>query len=466
MFFAELSFCALTNHEGIASQFNCLVISHSKHTDQYLTNIVSSLSITPLLDLIASGDPLYISNHEFADVDLSSSFRIIFNIPWKSSASSTVSESSLLAHVRSFSPHRRSFQTISDSPLESVPFLDLIITRPSSISLDSLPNQQVDSCTYFDSVGRLSIYGFEKEADISRPPYLMFDYTNICNAKCIHCPQSVGFEGQNRKGNLTLDSIQSSLESVASQPPEIIRITGDGEPLMNPIFFPSLDLISSYKLNRITAITTNGSLLSQKAIDQLIEFNPMLIDISIDAFSEQVYSVVRVGLNFATVISNVLKLISARNSDPSCSTKIIVSFVQQDANSHEVDDFRNYWAGKADDVLIREMISNVGKTATALPTNGSNRWPCVHWFRRSVVVYDSSVKSCPIDWDSKTKVSETCSPSLLPIWQNSVYNQARFNHIFEEIPDDHICRSCVDWQGTPWDKGYVQFIQDHLTKEE
>ena len=135
-------------------------------------------------------------------------------------------------------------------------------------------------------------------------------------------------------------------------------------------------------------------------------------------------------------------------------------------NAIGLDEFRNFWVGKADDVLIREMISNVGKTATALPSNGSNRWPCVHWFRRSVVVYDSSVKSCPIDWDSKTKVSDTCSPSLLPIWQNSVYNQARFNHIFEEIPDYHICKSCVDWQGTPWDKGYVQFIQDHLTKEE
>ena len=133
-------------------------------------------------------------------------------------------------------PHRRSFQTISDSPLESALIRDLAITRPSSVSLDSAPNQDVDSCTYYDSVGRLSIYGFEKEADIIRPPYLMFDYTNICNAKCIHCPQSVGFEGQDQKGNLTLDSIKSSLESVSSQPPRLSN-HWHGEPLMNPIFF-------------------------------------------------------------------------------------------------------------------------------------------------------------------------------------------------------------------------------------
>ena len=462
MFFAELSFLLVADHLSLRKYIKCLIISHEFLPDDLLNTLPSLLNNQEFSDLICSGHPTYIAHHEFSDVSFSSSFRILFNFPWSCSTSSSSTESEILSIIRSFTPHRRNFNSISSINSSSDSDLDISIARHPSISFDITDASSLDSSIYYDSNGRLSIYGFEREADIHRPPYLMFDYTNICNARCIHCPQSVGFEGQGKKGNLSLETIKSTLESVSTNPPEIIRITGDGEPLMNPIFFPSLDLIKSYQLNRITAITTNGSLLTQKSIDSLISFNPLLIDISLDALSEDVYSIVRVGLNFNTVISNVLNLIAARDKASSCNTKIIVSFVQQDANNHEVDGFRNFWKEKADEVLIREMISNVGKTSTALSSNGIKRWPCVHWFRRSVVVYDSSVKSCPIDWDSRTKVADTCSPSLVGIWQNSVYNTARMNHIFEEIPDNHICKDCVDWQGTPWNKGYVQFIQDNL----
>ena len=299
------------------------------------------------MEVVSLGDPLYLSNYEFSDVVDQLSFRVLFNIPWSTNTSNPSSESEILSIIRTHSPIRRSYSSIQSKAVLSSDNSDFSFTRLSSVTLDPNPSLACDTSIYYDSRSRLAIYGFENKLDIDRPPYLMFDYTNICNAKCIHCPQSVGFEGQGDKGNLSLETIKSVLDSVHQTPPEIIRITGDGEPLMNPIFFPSLELISSYDFNTLTAITTNGSLLTKNSIQQLISFNPMLIDVSL-VFSKEVYSKVRVGLSFDTVMRNVLNLIVARDADPTCTTKIIVSFVQQDANAHEVDDFRDFWQTKVD----------------------------------------------------------------------------------------------------------------------
>ena len=316
MFFVELCFSSCQNYDIHSTSLKALLWSHVELSENYIKEIHQSLSASSLMEVITSGDAVYLSNYEFCDVPHELSFRVLFNVPWSINTSGSPSESEILSIIRTHSPIRRSYSSIQSISACFYEKPGSSFTRLSSVTLAPNPSLPCDSSTYYDSQSRLSIYGFENKLDIDRPPYLMFDYTNICNAKCIHCPQSVGFEGQGDKGNLSIETIKAVLDSVYQTPPEIIRITGDGEPLMNPIFFPSLELISSYGFNTLTAITTNGSLLTQKSIQQLISFNPMLIDVSLDAFSKEVYSKVRVGLSFDTVMRNVLNLISAQIQRP------------------------------------------------------------------------------------------------------------------------------------------------------
>ena len=42
-----------------------------------------------------------------------------------------------------------------------------------------------------DERGVRAPYGFESIACGHFPTYVMFDITNLCNARCIHCPQSI-----------------------------------------------------------------------------------------------------------------------------------------------------------------------------------------------------------------------------------------------------------------------------------
>ena len=85
-----------------------------------------------------------------------------------------------------------------------------------------------------------------------------------------------------------------------------------------------------------------------------------MIDISIDAMSNETYKKVRVGGDLNITQKNILKLLTLRN-EVNSRTKIIVSFVEQKENSHEVDDFKRFWDKKdVDEVLIRKFRSNFG----------------------------------------------------------------------------------------------------------
>jgi len=359
-----------------------------------------------------------------------------------------------LCAVRDIDPLR-----VSVNQVES---LSSLLVSEHTFEVEEYSTRQLKAChshSFYDHNSEPSIYGFENLLDIERPPYVMLDYTNKCNAKCIHCPQSVGFEGDSVKSELSLEDLSHLCDDLELNAPEIIRITGDGEPLMNPIFKQSINLLRERGLIGLTTLTTNGSLLSESISEFLINSGILMIDISLDALSQETYNRIRVGLDYDRTIKNTLRLIELRNKAGS-NTKIVVSFVEQEGNKHEVLLFREYWKDLADEVLIRQLISNVDKISSDhFDSSAVNRWPCVHWFRRFVLYYGGKVKACPIDWDGQTTVAEYEASSVAEIWKNQAYSSARFAHLFNAIPSNSICKSCKDWLGTPWDKGYGSFVK-------
>ena len=112
--------------------------------------------------------------------------------------------------------------------------------------------------------------------------------------------------------------------------------------------------------NTKVTLTTNGTLLNEKRMSKLLKTGLHMIDISTDAASNETYKKIRVGGDLNITQSNILKLLKLRK-DVQAKTKIIVSFVEQKENSHEVDDFKRFWDNQdVDEVLIRKLHSNSG----------------------------------------------------------------------------------------------------------
>lgn len=313
-------------------------------------------------------------------------------------------------------------------------------------------------------------YGFESAACAVFPTYVMFDITNVCNAACIHCPQSIRADDGGRpeflgaREHQTLEAFQRVIDECTGHDVRFVRITADGEPLVHPHLFDMLEYARDQGVGPV-GLTTNGSLVREAQAERLLESGLAMVDFSLDAVREETFQQIRVGLRYDRVRENVLRFLALRDAR-GADVKVVVSFVKQEANADEVEEFRAYWEPLVDEVVIREMISNVGlnEPSKNLWPGWDKRWPCAHFFRRVVINHRGELKACPIDWEQKTVNAPISEANVFEQWHGDFYWRHRMQHLNDAILPSSACSECPDWAGTPWELGYEKIVA-RLTPE-
>ncbi len=307
----------------------------------------------------------------------------------------------------------------------------------------------------------LAAYGFESPECADFPTYIMFDITNLCNAKCIHCPHSITYSQTRKKAIfLEIDIYKRVIDECVNKKLQFVRITADGEPLLHKGIIEMIDYASQKGVSPI-GITTNGSLMLSEMSEKLINSGLFMIDFSLDAIKPKTYKKIRQGLPYNKVIRNIENFLELRAKKKS-SIKVMVSFVKQEENQNELEEFKKKWQPIVDKVLIRECISNVNLIEIKRDQNSKTtvRWPCPHFFRRIVINYNGLIKACPIDWKNATTYKSLKETTIYDAWHSDYFWQKRMEHLNDKFSSDTICKNCKDWQGSPWELGYEKTIRN------
>lgn len=288
------------------------------------------------------------------------------------------------------------------------------------------------------------------------PRYVMYDVNNLCNARCPFCPQTALARADDfAPQQLDWSVFTSTIEEVANYPEvELVRFTGDGEPLLHPRISDMIALAKKLGIRK-TNLTTNGSLLSGRRLDAILEAAPDVIDISLDAFRPETYAKYRIGLDFETTMENVAALLERR--DPT-RIKVVVSMIHHSGLDEEVSEFRKFWAGRADAVAVRRPHTNIGLTPTEVEYERPPRWPCIHLWQRLVIDFRGHVRFCPIDWRDRSFLAEVGSASLHAIWHGPVMAELRRRHRENQYSGCGVCENCTDWASSPWSEGWIDFM--------
>lgn len=145
-------------------------------------------------------------------------------------------------------------------------------------------------------------------------PFSVFIFpTTHCNFKCIYCAHSLSSREKKEKFGLIpqhmdLDTFERTLCQLKEFPEKIkvISLTGHGEPLMHPQISQMVQLVKNADIAERVEIITNGSLLTPKFIDELIDAGLDTIRISMQGLSEKKYlETCGYSLNFNQFIENV-----------------------------------------------------------------------------------------------------------------------------------------------------------------
>jgi len=280
---------------------------------------------------------------------------------------------------------------------------------------------------------------------------VMIDTTSRCNLACAHCPNSILSGEEGFWGDLDRDLYFKIIDEIAAEAPDtLVRPFNSGEPLLRKDLAEMIGY-AKRKGIRTVSITTNGTVMNQRVRARLMEAGLDHMEVSIDAATGETYEKIRRSPLFDKVVENTVAYIE-ESASLVPHRKVSVSFVLQTENRHELETFRRFWEGRADQVDIREyhqhnnLMDDAGRFA-----HKTNRYrhPCPYLWDRIIINHDGKVRFCEGDWRAEHSIGDVRKQSLKEIWLGEHYRRLRQQHV-DGTFDHPFCQPCTDWREITW----------------
>ena len=156
--------------------------------------------------------------------------------------------------------------------------------------------------------------------------------TVACNLDCITCFRNAWEQPIGRMSEETFEAILAGLREL--DPIPSVYFGGIGEPLFHP---KTIDWIAEAKaLGVKVELITNGTILTEKKSQQLIDAGLDVLWVSIDGASPETYADVRMGAELPRVLENLRQLYKMRKGGHFPKPEIGVAFVAMKRNINDL----------------------------------------------------------------------------------------------------------------------------------
>jgi uncharacterized radical SAM superfamily Fe-S cluster-containing enzyme len=321
------------------------------------------------------------------------------------------------------------------------------------------------------------VYDFSSEDARAFPQTIIVETTNVCNLRCIHCPQGQGYPDSPdyHAEYMPWDVYKKMIDEISQYKITLLRFAPAGEALVHPQFLDQIRYAKEKGVGPID-LTTNGLTLDNQAIedgkrltgktilDRLIDHGLDVIDISLDAATKEAYERIRLRSNYHRVWANVHRLLYLRDQKKS-PLKVMLSIVDQPEATGEVEKFVDYWTPLVDRVLVRPYLSNLGLTGVkpgdiTARRPQIERWPCPQFWKRVTITTEGHIRFCVVDWLNKSVIGHVRTHSIAELWRSAEYERLRGCHLNGKYGEAHaLCGPCTDWMGMRWDWGFDMAIR-------
>lgn len=314
-------------------------------------------------------------------------------------------------------------------------------------------------------------YGFQGRLTESFPSQVIVDVTEVCNLACIHCPhpefkKSPHYDARYLDPALN-EKMVDEVRETGRGCTQYIRYTSEGEPLVHPKGYEMIEY-AARRSGVFVTLTTNGTIMNEKRTRRLLDSGVHMIDISIDAMTPETYARVRVNGDLEVTRGNVLNLLAWIRQSGS-PTKVVVSFVEQEQNRHEVDGFERFWRDEgAHFVVIRRLHSAAGAAVSIAnllkkQIGTSPRYPCLYPWERITLNPRGELAFCPQDWIHGSSVADYRVTTIAETWRGDFYRRLRRAHLDRAFSGHSFCGNCPDWSATRWPgegRSYADLVEE------
>lgn len=226
-------------------------------------------------------------------------------------------------------------------------------------------------------------------------------------------------------------------KEMAPYGPRVTPQTWD-EPLLTPELFRYLKVMKDHKL--VVTMDTNGVLLNKDHRKALIDLEIDSIFISVDAVSAITYEKVR-GKNTFDLVCNNIKEFMQERGDRSLP-RIGVSFVVEEENAHEEEEFVQYWKELVDVIRVNKVFS---KERTVEGVCDSERTPCWSLYDSMMIHPSGNVSLCCVDTHSEVEIGNAFEQGITSLWREGAFAKIRQHHENKDFSKISICEKCNLW---------------------
>lgn len=269
------------------------------------------------------------------------------------------------------------------------------------------------------------------------PLRVMVENTNICDSDCIFCPHQ---KMKRKSGFMQIELFKKIVDECKKLKINHLVIHGFGEPLLDKYFFEKVKMAKKEGIPLVTS-NTNGMYLDKEKTEKIFDTGLDEIIISLDAAIEKTYKKIRPGLDFNTVEKNIIELIRQKSKNKAIKPKVILSFVESEENTNEIDKYLKKWNKFVDDISI-SYRHNWSGALKNINDKTLEKDPCRLLWTDMVVSWNGNVPLCCSDYENKVILGNIRGQAIREIWKSKKLKEIRGFHQKREFNKINLCNNC------------------------
>ncbi|MCW5982039.1 MAG: radical SAM protein [Bryobacteraceae bacterium] len=263
--------------------------------------------------------------------------------------------------------------------------------------------------------------------------------TAKCNLYCPMCPRETFVQP---KEDMT-DDVFTRLVRESAGSAEHMMLIGLGEPLLDPKIFERMEYCDRHGV--YTLLSTNGTLLDEKASERILASPLEHITLSFDGATKESFEYYRKGARFEKVRDNFVRFARMKKERGS-KTQIVVQMVLLERNAGEVEDFVRFWRAVpgVDQVRIKQD-ETILMQADAGHASEDFQYPCHYLWRGPVYVkWNGDVYPCCQSYAlGGAPIGRIGEQPIEAIWNADEIRRMRRLHASGRAGEVDICTRCV-----------------------
>ncbi|MFA4989761.1 MAG: radical SAM/SPASM domain-containing protein [Candidatus Omnitrophota bacterium] len=281
------------------------------------------------------------------------------------------------------------------------------------------------------------------------PWVIYIEPSGYCNLKCQFCPCGISRE-KLKKDFMPFKIFKKIIDDLSGFPDKVklLRICGNGEPLMNKDIIPLLEYAQKKEVAEKIEMLTNGILLTNELIDRLPQ-NLNRIIVSIEGLGPEDYErICGVRIDFASLLGKLDALYARRGN-----CKIHIKIHHKAVSSEkEKDIFFNLFSHRCNEIYVEKLVPMWPQLDSVHFTN-EFRWleagavhkrrVCVQIFKGMQVQANGEVVPCCVDWDRINVLGDVQSDSIPDIWNGARLRHLQMEHLSGNKPKLKPCKDCT-----------------------